>query len=113
MAIDPCIQESPRWTSTLPLLEFQAALHAWMPDCTPAGLLKTFCCKAGAGIATFTSPISFCPFASDAAPTVASAKAIELDVPSSTALIDLHCWWANSPVYGTLLQSGPALGNVP
>src|SRR2546421_11198746 len=55
MAIDPCIQESPRWMSGA-LPEFQAALHAWIPASTPVGLLKTLDWMAVAGSVTSVNP---------------------------------------------------------
>ena len=58
-------------------------------------------------MATPVSPISFCPLSSLEAPTVDSAKATELEVPSVTSRIDLHCWWAKSPVYGAADQFWP------
>src|SRR4051812_46819143 len=106
MAIDPCIQESPRWMSG-ELPPFQAAVQALIPDTTPAGLLKTLYWMAAVGMLTPVSPISFPPFGSPGEPTFASAKAIESDVPSIASRIALTCWWANSPVYRTLDQFVP------
>ena len=82
-----------------------------MPAITPAGLLKAFCWTApspGSDV-TLTRPTSFVrPFAAGF-PTVDSAKAIVLDVPSITAAIDLLCWKAKRPVVGTLARLGVAV----
>jgi hypothetical protein len=61
---------------------------------------------AVAASGTFTSPISFCPASALSLPTVDSAKAIVFEVPSTMALIALHCWLANIPVVGTFENVG-------
>src|SRR5262245_8041866 len=101
--IAPCTQLSPRWKSIEVLRPaFQAAVQAAMPERTPAGLLKASVWMAAAGRATFARPISLLRGRALGSPTVDSTKAIELDVPSSTAAIVLVCCQANSPVVGTL-----------
>src|SRR4051812_41145743 len=99
----PCTQLSPRCRSIEVLAPaFQAAVQAAIPESTPAGLSKASCCKAMAGRLTFARPMSFWWGFWVVEPTVDSAKAIELDVPSVMAPIDLLCCQAKNPVVFTL-----------
>src|SRR5690349_19422556 len=98
MAMAPWTQASPRWGLFLTVPPFQAASQAAMPDLMPARLLRASSWTAAAGRLTEVSPISFIRGALDVELTVDSAKATELDVPSTTVLIDLDCCQAKSPV---------------
>ena len=81
-----------------------------MPEATPIGSLKASCCKAAGGRVTLARPMSFWRGFWMTDPTVDSAKAIVLDVPSVTALSDLDCCQAKSPVVFTEERFGTEVG---
>src|SRR5262249_23154939 len=85
--------------------------HFTMPAITPAGLLKAFCWTAPSPGSddTLTTPTNLVGPRAAGFPTVDSAKATVLDVPSMTALIALLCWKAKRPVVGTLDRFGVAV----
>src|SRR5262249_4014393 len=111
--IAPWHQVSPRCRSgrVVGVNACQVWEHLLMPLITPAGLLNAFCWTAPRPIsdATLTTPTSLVGPRAAGVPTVDSAKATVLDVPSITAPIALLCWNAKRPVVGTLDRFGVAV----
>src|SRR5262245_50234795 len=75
MTMAPDDHDEPRDWARLPEPFLQAALHAWMPDFTPATLSNALYCSAAAGSVTLIIPIRFDRCCPAGLPTVDSANA--------------------------------------